>query len=537
MKFNQNLLKTIHYYTNKAAKYSKQILVGTIALALTVIMFMGLSNYNSNVRMIAAGYGQLQINVSKVEMERMQSKVAKIMSGEIKAEAGIPGVGGPTYVINFIEQVLSQKAITEIVLNFLINQVIGQLFSAINSFFDGLLNTLDKIVDTVERLATAISGTRIAVGFKLFEDISGKEGEGNTNFIGAGDFAIKLLSGRTGSSIGDKTLSGAEKSKIFLEDKENKEVYLLIKDTISWLDFMNIQRYAQYDLVGDALATDGGLAQIFSAAATSISPELGKVGQSFLLDNISEAMYQIDDIVSGKRCEQPNGIINKIPIISSLVGYKPCNLSVRGTAYSELTQRQSNVFGAVTAKINKLAYKDPANCKDRNFFDVEDGFGVDYNVSTPGNLGNNIAQAATKITLKSLSSEECDTITSLRKDQGLNAQDLSVGVTQDIGQAINQVVSNFSKQIDKFFTGFLANLTAKFNRVLAIINNINLGNGFLLYTTLFKIAYSIRNDVRDKLIEKSDKLNVPISELYKTNGLNDLYFDPGTNEPSEDLVT
>ncbi len=510
-----NYFNQLLYYINKIPKFTKQILVGTLAFGLATMMFLGMSDYSSNMRMIKAGYGQLTMSYSKTKIERVHAMVKKIALGEIKVNAGVPGVPGvPQPVFELGKELaaifigISNKLYTEVLLNFLVAQVINQLFSAINSLFSSILNTLDQIISTVQKLATAVSGTRIAIGFKVFGSLHGKEGQGNSNFKGAKDLAIELVTGKNSlEAVTDRS---------WLAD--NYEIINLVQDTISWMDFMNIQRYSQYDIIGDALATDGGLSQIFNAAS-AITPELGVIGRSFLIDNLEEAKLQIDDLVSAKKCAQPNNAFGKIPIVGLLSPYRPCSISTRGNAYSVLSERYSRIETATKEQIAFFNFGQTQDCKNQLFYDVDPSFDVAYDVSKPGDLGVNIAKAANLITLNGTTPEQCTYINNYRFQQGLNAQAITANISPDFGVAIDQFVNNLGKEMDRFFTNIFEGMKARFDRMLNIINNINLGNGFLLYTTLFKIAYTIRKDIRDTMIQKSKDYNVPLEQITDYSGI------------------
>jgi hypothetical protein len=122
-------------------------------------------------------------------------------------------------------------------------KVTGRLMTALTKDIMVILkdafSVFDKYVKILEGLADNYSGTRIAIGYLIYRDIEGVTGRGGSNFLSSDQFTRSVL-----------TSSGANSS---FPDKN----YLLrvVTDGVAWLDFMNVQRFSQYDLIGDAYQT------------------------------------------------------------------------------------------------------------------------------------------------------------------------------------------------------------------------------------------------------------------------------------------
>lgn len=314
-------------------------------------------------------------------------------------------------------------------------KVTGKLMSALTKDIMVLLkdtfSVFDKYVKILEGLADSYSGTRIAIGYLIYRDLEGVDGKGSANFLSSDQFTLSML-----STTGLKS-----------DFPDKKYLLRVITDGVAWLDFMNIQRFTQYDIIGnnkDFLnkSTQGTVLQVNNAV------------NAFTEQNFFNLMEDsIDRAILGINCQNSNSLF-KVPILGDFAKSglgNPCRLENNGVVKQALKIRQEQMRFFTDRKIQQYQLVSPTDCKARGYFNVvypdredpsnpghnltKDKFEIGYVPTKPGSLGRFLAISANQIERIEISPSECETFKQikLRQQDFVSNQTANVNNIRDIG--------------------------------------------------------------------------------------------------------
>ncbi len=296
-------------------------------------------------------------------------------------------------------------------------KVTGKLMGALTKDIMLLLKdtfaVFDKYVKILEGLADSYSGTRIAIGYLIYRDLEGENGKGSGNFLSSDQFTKSMLtSSGTNSNFPDKP-------------------YLLrvVTDGVAWLDFMNVQRFSQYDIIGGAYK--GGL--IDSKTAGTATQITNTIGQFTEQNFFTQMENSIDKALLGANCQNSNGIFNT-PIFGAFASSglgNPCQFENANSVKQALKIRQAQIQAFTNSKINQYQLVAPADCKARGYFNVvypdkedpanpghkltKESYDVEYKQNNPGVLGRALATSARQIERIDISASECETFKTIQQ--------------------------------------------------------------------------------------------------------------------------
>jgi hypothetical protein len=322
-------------------------------------------------------------------------------------------------------------------------KVTGRLMTALTKDIMVILkdafSVFDKYVKILEGLADNYSGTRIAIGYLIYRDIEGVTGRGGSNFLSSDQFTKSMLTSTgTNSSFPDKN-------------------YLLrvVTDGVAWLDFMNVQRFSQYDLIGDA----------YQAKLINSTDKANIDGVSSQTNEITEQSFftqmenSIDRAILGVNCQNSNSIFN-VPVIGNFakggVG-NPCQFEQADAVKQALRIRQEQIRFATQTKLQQYQITSPVDCRARGYFNVvnpdkedssnpghklsKDTFEINYNKSNPGTLGRALAISASQIERIDISASECETFKTIQQRKAEYAASQTGNVNNQLNVGTDNKVS------------------------------------------------------------------------------------------------
>jgi hypothetical protein len=306
-------------------------------------------------------------------------------------------------------------------------KVTGKLMSALTKDIMVLLkdsfSVFDKYVKILEGLADSYSGTRIAIGYLIYRDIEGVNGKGSSLFLSSDQFTESMLS-----------VSGIR------NDFPDKNYLLrIITDGVAWLDFMNVQRYSQYDIIGN---NKGFLDKNTRSTVQQVNDGIN----AFTEQNFFTLMEDsIDRAILGINCQNSNNLF-KVPILGDFAKSglgNPCRLEGAQVVKQALKIRQDQIRSAVERKINQYQLVSPTDCKARGYFNVvypdredpanpghnisKEKYDIGYEPTKPGILGRLLAISASQIERIEISPSECETFKTIQSRQ----QDFVAKLTAD----------------------------------------------------------------------------------------------------------
>jgi hypothetical protein len=327
-------------------------------------------------------------------------------------------------------------------------------------------------------------------------------------------------------------------------------------DGVAWLDFMNVQRFSQIDVINDVYnaklidkntAQTGATIQGYTEAFTE---------EAFF----SQMENSIDRAIVGVRCEN-SGLISNVPIVGSLlqgsIGGNPCRLENSNSVKQALKARQEDIQNFTNANIQGYQFKSPADCRARGYFDIIkpgsvdstnpngipiDKFEIGYEQTNPGTLGQALAIAALQIKQIDISPSECETLKTIQQRQqeyltnqvnpdnlkdiggetkispiqkvfGALNQRIAIpmkGITKDAAgqEADKDIFQNFLNTSVGVFNDFSKSLTAQFDKrfatLLAIGNKI--GSGGETSSQLINSIQDIKNRIGKQVKDNIDNL-------------------------------
>lgn len=322
-------------------------------------------------------------------------------------------------------------------------KVTGRLMTALTKDIMVILkdafSVFDKYVKILEGLADNYSGTRIAIGYLIYRDIEGVTGKGGSNFLSSDQFTKSML-----------TSTGIRNT---FADKN----YLLrvVTDGVAWLDFMNVQRFSQYDLIGDAYQAK--LIDSKTATnATKINTTLNQITEQSFFTQMENS---IDRAVLGVNCQGGNAIFNT-PILGNFakggIG-NPCQFENADSVKQALKVRQEQIRIATQTKLQQYQITSPVDCRARGYFNVvypdqedssnpgrklsKDTFEIGYNQTNPGVLGRLLAVSASQIERIDISASECETFKTIQQRKAEFAANQTGNVNNQLNVGTDNKVS------------------------------------------------------------------------------------------------
>jgi hypothetical protein len=457
-------------------------LVSTILLLLLLfVVTLGITSAVSNLQEIDASLGLLRSQTTKNSIA-YQKKIKQMLFEPVKANAN---------PISFITGGLLAPLAD--ILKSVVKPILGIVGEIISSAFDSvvqplldIVNTLfsfvDSFLDMLSQLADALSGTRVAMGFLIYRDIEGKTSKGSSNFISSKDFVTDLL-----LKANDSGADNFESSNFGNKGQMKK----VLSDAVAWLDFMNVQRSLQSDLLGDFLTSNLGI-------------------DSLTFEDIKG---QITDAVLGTACER-NDILGTVPLFRDFGGFNTCAGENIGVVSSMLDQRKQDILSASASKVAQYQLKPPPDCAYSQYYEVKGDVKVSYDPKTnAGDLGQEIAKAADNIKLAEMSASECRAAANTKSDQAKALQETMLPTNLAVIAATGgSLLSQIGLFLQSFFQNMLTQMVTRFNRAISIVKSVRIGTGIALYGSLIDIAFNIRRKIRGEL----DTLNKEYQDYRKS---------------------
>ncbi len=327
-------------------------------------------------------------------------------------------------------------------------KVTGKLMGALTKDIMLLLKdtfaVFDKYVKILEGLADSYSGTRIAIGYLIYRDLEGENGKGSSNFLSSDQFTRSMLT-RSGTT----------------SDFPDKQYLLrVVTDGVAWLDFMNVQRFSQYDIIGGA--NKGGLIDNKTAGkANQITSTIGQFTEQNFFTQMENA---IDKALLGANCQNSNGIFNT-PVFGAFANSglgNPCKFEQVDAVKQSLKIRQAQIQNFTNSKINQYQLVAPADCKARGYFnvvnpDAEDpanpghkltkaSYDIDYKQNNPGLLGRALAVSARQIERIDISASECETFKTIQQRKAEYATNQTGNVNNQLNTG-NDYKTSFNNKV------------------------------------------------------------------------------------------
>jgi hypothetical protein len=468
-------------------------LVGMLILAM-----LGSVSFNQH---LDASFGLMRRNTTVAEVKMQKSFVDKVLSGQMSNAFGaVSAKAIPVEILNWDIALKTSQILTSALMNIAYQAIIQPIMKIANQIF----KLVDNILNMLEQIAQTIGGTRIAMGYKIYADVEGFTGKGTSNFQGSNAFVKNLL---------DATSKAGTSNFYNSAFPKKQEMALVLADAVAWLDFMNIQRSLQSNIIGDFLTGFLGL-------------------ESSKFDDVKG---QIVDAVLGSNCEQSD-LIHTVPVFKQFAGkFNSCKAENAGLITGLLDNRARQIVAVTQSKLQQYQLKPPADCKYGQYYDAQDNSRLDYDVNNPGNLGEKIAEFSKSIELKEISAEECEGVKTMKSEQSKNLANQTTAtnidsIAKNPGMLINTLISQVTQTFQNLFDSILKKITDRFNRAMALIRNIKLG---VLYIPMLDIAFNIRRSIREKLdglnneyqdyrknVTNTKDLNLS-DEMYKYRGAPD----------------
>jgi hypothetical protein len=322
-------------------------------------------------------------------------------------------------------------------------KVTGRLMTALTKDIMVILkdafSVFDKYVKILEGLADNYSGTRIAIGYLIYRDIEGVTGNGGSYFLSSDQFTKSMLS-NTG---------------INNEFPDKNYLLRVVTDGVAWLDFMNVQRFAQYDLIGDAYQ-----AKLIDSKTGNLADQINKnVNQVTEQSFYTEMENSIDRAILGVNCQNSNSIFNT-PVLGNFarggIG-NPCQFENFGSVKQALKLREDQIRLATQSKLQQYQITSPVDCRARGYFNVvypdkedssnpgrklsKDTFEIGYNQTNPGVLGRLLAISASQIERIDISASECETFKTIQQRKAEYAASQTGNINNQLNVGTDNKVS------------------------------------------------------------------------------------------------
>jgi hypothetical protein len=447
--------------------FLNKLVTGFIVFIMLFISLFTIISMVSHMQKIEGDVGLRHKNISIAQV-KFFDKIQNAILNPVKANAfslnPLDAVGG------LIAEAMKSVAdpvfrIVLGVINSIILPIIDAVIKPLVGLLNGILNLVGGVVDMVENLASNISGTRVGIGFKVYKDIEGANGAGSSSFESSTNFVKRLLE-ISGYTTRNQTIFNSSFPK-------KDEAQNLLIDTIAWSDFMNVQKAMQSNLIGDFVAA--------TLKATNVV-------------NFDEINDNITNIVIGKKCENSDIIFSQTPVFRSFGGVQnTCLAENRGIITQQLVARQQQILATTVAKSLQYETRLPPDCRYGQYFEIEPGNDLQYNSDQQedqGKLGSRIASFASNITLKTITSAECQALKTGKQEQTKSITEIfsASNITAAFGAGA-AISTGLQVIVDQLGKAIFASVTAKFNKAITIIQSVGsqINSGIGMYGALIKV--------------------------------------------------
>ena len=503
--FTSHLKSTLRSFTNftqvtitkPLSKTLSNVLVGFTAFLLIFLMTIGVIGSVTFNQRLDASFGLMHRNTTLAEVKTQKNFVEKMLSGQTANPFGsVTAKAIPVEVLNWDIALKTSQILTSALMNIAYQAIIQPIMNLANQIF----KLIDNVLNMLEQIAQTIGGTRVAMGYKIYADVEGFNGKGTSNFQSANAFVKALLEASSKSGKGNFYTSGFSKKE---------QMAKVLADAVAWLDFMNIQRSLQSNVIGDFLTSFMGL-------------------ESSKFDDVKG---QIIDAVLGTNCESSD-LLHTVPVFKQFMGkFNSCVAENSGNIEALLDARARQIVAVTQSKLAQYQLKPPADCKFGQYYDAKDGASLGYNVDSPGDLGAKIATFSKSIELKEITAEECQAAKTMKTEQNKILADQSNPVnvealSKNPAGLLTNFISQVTKTFQNMFDSVLKGITERFNKAMALIKNIKLGS---LQFSILDIAFNVRRSIRSKLDGLNNDYQSYRSGATGIKGLNlnqELYTTP-----------
>jgi hypothetical protein len=509
--------------------------IGLVAKILTVLWILGTTfvmvgsvmSGVTNFRSMDGGLSLLRMPMSRQDEALMERQEQGLFGQQI----GTKAIPTSATVVAFSAAAQAQLNIGvslgiklfEAFIAAIVRAFLQLLVSLILQIVQKVLSFLDKFTEIFQKILRFLDVTRVAMGFLAFRSLQGPD-LGNGNGSGSNSIQANIGSEVKTSRAFAAELVSSSQSTYGTSLRDNRGV---ITDAVAWLDYMNMQRALQANVLNFAYkgeATVSAEAEFGEGTSNSVDVD-GDVDVYRVRDQFADIRNHLANILIGSQCDTTSMSDVLGPFGGFWVESNGCIQEKGSKVFQQLDQRASKVSQVAQKQVSQYEENQPDGCEARSF--------VRYNGLYPGyskgNLTNSIVQVANGIQLIQPTLWECEYAKSgkqtIQEISAISAK--PTGGDTDLGEVITQYVN---QAISNLINGIIQQLRETLGPIIDLISNLQYYlQGIGLRFVSIEIATITRGALRRELNELQDDQD---SDTSPNEALN-LPAGAGSNRESE----